>query len=107
MRSPVRQHAETEILHLSVLNEIYACNPPLRAQGFLCGRGDGRLEEPEGLGDTKETVSSRHDRADAHGNSESMSVCREPVQLQAKKKASAERGAWTWAPITNQEAIYN
>lgn len=73
----------------------------------LGGQGDGKIRRARGMGDTKETVSSRHNRADTHRNSESMVVCTEFAQLQAKKRPSAERGTWTWAPTTNQEAICN
>lgn len=58
----------------------------------LGGRGDGKIRRARGMGDTKETVSSRHNRADTHRNSESMVVCTEPAQLQAKKETQCRDG---------------
>lgn len=40
----------------------------------LCARGDGKLLEPEGMGDSKETVSFRHNRTDAHELTETVCV---------------------------------
>lgn len=51
--------------------------------------------EPEVVGDTKETVSSRHSRTDAHVNSETVEARTEPAQVQAQWDLSIERKKWT------------
>ena len=43
----------------------------------------GRLKETELMDDSKETVSSRHNRTDSHLNSEILGICARPVEVKA------------------------
>jgi hypothetical protein len=54
---------------------------------------------------SKETVSSKHNRTDAHKNSQRLAAHARPAQVQTRQKSSTERGNHTQRP--SKEAICN
>lgn len=60
-----------------------------------------RLLETEVVDDSKETVSSRHNRTDAYTNPRRLAASR----VKAAQGPSTERGKWTQGSIPKQEAM--
>ena len=58
------------------------------------------------MDDTKGTLSFRYNWTDTHMNSETVSTCTEPAQIQTLQPASIEKGC-EHEPVPNPEAISN
>lgn len=50
-----------------------------------------RLEDPKVVSESKETVSSSHNRTGAHMNSEMVAAWGRPVQVQARQGPTSEK----------------
>ena len=76
-------------------------SPPLSVD--LCGRGSGMVQEPEVVGDSRETVPNRHSRTDVHTNSRRLGQeCTRPAQHSLR----TERGVDTESS-SKEQAIYS
>jgi hypothetical protein len=70
------------------------------------GKGSGKILEAEVINDFKEYF-FRHNRIDAHINSETVKTGTGSQHVQTRQSSSSEKGRWAQIPIPNQEAICN
>lgn len=85
------------------------CPYPITSSRFRhqCRRGTERLQVPEMVDDSKETASSRHNRAGwcPCEPTEVVAACTGPAWVQAKQGGcNTEMGKWTRGPTHQEEA---
>lgn len=73
----------------------------------LSRRGGGKTGRAKWMEDGRETMSSPHNKAGAHVNSQRLYQLTWPAQVQTIWCCSTARGKWTWTPTTNAKTMTN
>lgn len=87
-----RPTTERHVSEHSGLHGIAVSNPAIQGSGIFVGEKTERLREPKAV-DSKETLSSRHNRTGTHKNSQDCEY--HPIQSQPRQNPSTEKAKRT------------